>query len=160
MMATDYGMRKTSSFDSANSNIRNIDTTPTMNVRKFVKSCMDSIDNACLRLCAKGCSVDERDELQSSYSHPSAKDMEASFAVRGGFYDGTFALDDEDLWDVESLLSEKIPVNMDENTDADEIPEASRDDPSAVKPLSKYALSETESWWSCQNFSRQWQAGP
>ena len=157
-MAADYGMRKTSSFDSVNSNIRNIDTTPTMNVRKFVKSCMDSIDNACSRLCANGCSVDESDELRSSYSRPSAKDMEAFFAVRGGFYDGTFALDDEDLWDVESLPSEKIPVKMDENGVADEIPEASRD-PSTVKPLSKGAISETGSWWSCQNLSRQWQAG-
>mmetsp|Transcript_39153 Transcript_39153/g.55115 ORF Transcript_39153/g.55115 Transcript_39153/m.55115 type:complete len:172 (-) Transcript_39153:64-579(-) len=81
-------------------------------IEKVLQYCMNAVDETCVRFCSRGlCGHDESTEetqsslpqssvqrLESLNIHPSVEDVH-QFASKGGFYDGTFPLDDEDLWD-------------------------------------------------------------
>ena len=98
-------------------------------VQQFLRTCMDTVDDTCVRLCSRTVFEDiDCRHYDSSMHHPSGMSPQSSvqqleslqiypsnedvqeFASRGGFYDGTFPLDDEDLWNVvkEQEFHEKI----------------------------------------------------
>jgi hypothetical protein len=89
-------------------------------IKKFLQQFIDSLDNTCARCGFKEVPVDDSEyavsgmlamtksiypgQLDPLGVQASQEDIE-EFASKGGFYDGTFACDEEDLWDVATLDS-------------------------------------------------------
>lgn len=113
-------------------------------IKKFLKTCVESVDNTCIKYCCNGSPVlDDDDAFLKSHKHvlsqigdtvslhASADDLE-EFASKGGFYDGTFVLEDEDLFDAADMTvigfnEERVP---------------------AVRRVTRDNYDDAASWWS------------
>lgn len=132
---------------------------PLLGIKRFLLTCVEQVDHACIKYCFKGSPVDDEQfaarranassanlqHLEPLNVHASLSDVQI-FANKGGFYDGTFALDDEDLWDASTILTE-VHLEDDNELDIRELdvqPQVRR----AVHRAAFQSRNNDPSWWN------------
>jgi hypothetical protein len=133
---------------------------PSLGIKRFLLTCVEQVDHACIKYCFKGSPVDDEQfaarransssanlqQLEPLNVHASTSDVHI-FANKGGFYDGTFALDDEDLWDASTILTE-IHIEDDKGLDIRELDVQPREGRPPKQRAAFQSRNDDPSWWN------------
>jgi hypothetical protein len=127
----------------------------TVRIKRFFQTCIESVDDTCMSYCCSSSPVDDGtvgalsptnsiQRLEPLNVNISAQDLE-EFASKGGFYDGTFCVDEDD-YNVDNIrFDEDSHYGMTDIRFDEDQP------PPACPPIKRMAFPPRNgdvTWWS------------